>query len=111
MGLMCEIFKNNEFTLTGTHLSNVFFQGKTLIYLTDIADVLKKGITTRIASEFNTPLSLENNIILGNTLNTEVFEEELPFGFTTEQTQNILITNGKLTHRELFAMKLVSKFI
>ncbi|KKL59260.1 hypothetical protein LCGC14_2217130, partial [marine sediment metagenome] len=111
MGVMCEILKNNEFTLTGTHLSNVFFQGKTLIYLTDIVDELKKGITTRIASEFNTPLSLENNIIIGNTINTEIFEEELPFGFTTEQVQNILISNGTFSHRELFTMKLVSELV
>lgn len=110
-GVMCEVLKNNEFTFTGTHLSYVLFQGKTLIYLTDIADELKKGITTKIASEFNTPLHLENNIIMGNTINTEVYEEELPFGFTSEQVRNILVSNGIFSHRELFMMKLVSELV
>ena len=108
-GVMCEILKNNEFTLTGTHLSYLLFQGKSLIHLIEIVDVLKKGVTMRIASEFNTPLNLQNNIIMGNTVNTEVLEEEMPFGFTLEQVQNVLISNGTAPHRELFMMKLISE--
>ncbi|KKK60517.1 hypothetical protein LCGC14_3023570, partial [marine sediment metagenome] len=58
-----------------------------------------------------TPLHLENNIIMGNTINTEVYEEEMPFGFTMEQVQSILATNGTDSHRELFMMRLVSELV
>lgn len=110
-GLLCEILKNKDYTFNGTHLNYLLFQGKALLQLIEIADELKKGIETRIASEFNTPLQLENDITLGHTINTEVLEEELPFGFTEEQVKNLLIWNGSLISRELFAMKTVSELV
>ncbi|MHA2390622.1 MAG: hypothetical protein ACXAEX_01530 [Promethearchaeota archaeon] len=110
-GLLCEILKTNMYNLYGSNLNYVMFQGKALIYLTDIVDELKKGITTRIPSEFNTPLHLENNIIIGKTINTEVLEEEMSFGFTNEQSRNILIVNGSKSSRELLMMKMVTELI
>ncbi len=110
-GVLCEILKNKDYSFNGTHLNYLLFQGKALIHLIEIVDQLKKGIETRVASEFNTPLQLENYITLGHTINTEVLEEELPFGFTEEQIRNLLIVNGNLTSRQLFAMKAVSELV
>ncbi len=110
-GMRCEIVKNCEYSYNGTRLNYLLFQGKGLLHLIQIVDELKKGIETRVASEFNTPLQLENYITLGHTVNTEVLEEELPFGFTEDQVKNLLIMNGSLTSRELCAMKIVSELI
>ncbi|MHA2266797.1 MAG: hypothetical protein ACXAB8_03290 [Promethearchaeota archaeon] len=110
-GIRCEVLKNNQFSFNGTRLNYLLFQGKSLLHLIQIVDELKKGIETRVASEFNTPLQLENYIKLGHTINTEVLEEELPFGFTEDQAKNLLIINGVLNSRELFAMKTVSELI
>ncbi|MHA2280743.1 MAG: hypothetical protein ACXAC5_07815 [Promethearchaeota archaeon] len=110
-GMRCEIMKNNEYSFNGTRLNYLLFQGKALLHLIQIVDELKKGIETRVASEFNTPLQLENYIMLGHTVNTEVLEEELPFGFTEDQIKNLLILNGSLASRELFAMKTVSELV
>jgi hypothetical protein len=110
-GITYEILKNADYSFNGTHLNYLLFQGKTLVHLIEIVDELKKGIETRIASEFNTPLNLDNYITLGNTINTEVLEEELPFGFLEDQIKNLLVLNGNLISRELFAMKTVSELV
>ena len=110
-GLQCELVKNPLVSLHGTGLNYILFQGKALIHLTEIVSELKKGITTRIASEFNSPLHLENHITLGHTINTEVLEDEIPFGFTQEQARNIIITNGTVLNRDLTAMKLVAELV
>ncbi|MFX1428299.1 MAG: hypothetical protein ACFFBE_17730, partial [Promethearchaeota archaeon] len=110
-GMISNLIKNKDFNIGGTHLNYLIIQGKLLIYLTEIVDELKKGITTRIASEFNTPLTLENKIIVGDTINTEVLESEISFGFTEEQLHNLLIVNGTYSSRELLTMKLVSQMV
>jgi len=71
----------------------------------------KKGTETRIAAEFNTPLYLENDFLIGNTINTEFLEEEVPFGFNFEQSNRLLITNGRAEDRELLSMKIVSELV
>ncbi len=110
-GILCEILKTKDYSFYGSRLNYLLLQGKALLHLVEIVDELKKGIETKIASEFNTPLYLENYITLGNTINTEVLEEELPFGFLAEQIKNLLIVNGTLLSRELFAMKTVSELV
>lgn len=110
-GLRCELVKNPSVSLQGTGLNYILFQGKALIYLTEIVSELKKGITTRIASEFNSPLQLENHLTLGHTINTEVLEDEMPFGLTREQAGNIIISNGTGSARDLTAMKLVAELV
>ncbi|MFX1524009.1 MAG: hypothetical protein ACFFCC_10915 [Promethearchaeota archaeon] len=110
-GLICELMKSKDYSYYGSGLQYIILQGKALLYLIEIVDELKKGIETRVASEFNTPLSLENYITLGHTINTEVLEEELPFGFTKNQIRNLLVVNGVSSSRELFAMKVVSELV
>ncbi|MFX1279976.1 MAG: hypothetical protein ACFFA3_11205 [Promethearchaeota archaeon] len=110
-GLMCELLKTPLVSVHGSRLNYLLFQGKALVYLTEIVSELKKGITTRIASEFNTPLQLNNSITLGHTVNTEMLEEEMPFGFTKDQINNIIITNGTVGYRDLTAMKLVAELV
>ncbi|UCC19887.1 MAG: hypothetical protein JSV62_01010 [Promethearchaeota archaeon] len=110
-GYLFSTLKHNLFRLNGTHLNYVMFQGARMYPLTDIVDILKKGERTEIAAEFNTPLYLDNFITIGNTINTEVLETEVPFGFTLEQLHNLFITNGIPEHRELLAMKIVSELI
>ena len=110
-GFLCEVLKNKFFTRSGTHLNYIYFQGKTLMKLKEIAQDLKKGIETRIAAEFNTPLQLENFITIGNTINTEFLEEEIPLGFTVEQLKTLLIANGTTKSRDILAQKIVSELV
>ncbi|MFX1297957.1 MAG: hypothetical protein ACFFD2_24300, partial [Promethearchaeota archaeon] len=110
-GYLFSTLKNNLFRLNGSHLNYVMAQGALMYRLTDIVGILKKGERTEIAAEFNTPLYLENYITIGNTVNTEVMEREVPFGFTWEQLHNLFITNGIPKHRELLAMKIIAELI
>ncbi|MFX0136970.1 MAG: hypothetical protein ACFFDN_25250, partial [Candidatus Hodarchaeota archaeon] len=103
--------KNNLFRLNGTHLNYVMLQGARMYRLTDVVDILKKGVETKIAAEFNTPLYLENFITLGHTINTEVWEKEVPVGFTQEQLKNLLIVNGTSQKRDALCMKIVVELI
>ena len=96
--------KTKDYSFYGSRLNYLLFQGKAVLHLIEIVDELKKGIETRVASEFNSPLHLENDITLGHTINTEVLEKELPFGFSEDQVRNLLIVNGTLDSRELFAI-------
>ncbi|MFW9878072.1 MAG: hypothetical protein ACFFG0_33750, partial [Candidatus Thorarchaeota archaeon] len=111
LGFLNECIKNSIFRLSGTHLNQVYFQGKKLTELTDLANEFKKGIDTRIAAEFNTPLHLENYVTIGHTINTEFLEKEVPLGFTLKQLKQLLITNGTSEDREHLKMKIVAELI
>ena len=110
-GLLFETFKNKFFRRNGTHLSYLMFQGKTLMFLTEISDQFKKGIETRLAAEFNTPLHLTNFITIGHTINTEFLEQEVPMGFTLEQLRNLLVVNGTNSSREMLCQKIVVELV
>lgn len=110
-GVQCELLKTNRVRLQGTHLNQVIFEGKALSYIIHIADELKKGVETRIAAEFNSPMAMENFIEIGSTINTEILAEEVPTGFSFEQLHSLLITNGIAQSRELLAMKLVVELV
>ncbi|MFX1288982.1 MAG: hypothetical protein ACFFFY_10555, partial [Promethearchaeota archaeon] len=98
-GLIFETLKNKFFLRNGTHLNYVLYQGKTLRYLIALSDQFKKGIETKLATEFNTPLQLTNYITVGKTINTEFLESEVPAGFLLEHLHNLLITNGSSSNR------------
>ncbi|GAH14888.1 unnamed protein product, partial [marine sediment metagenome] len=89
----------------------MLYQGKTLQFLTTISDQFKKGVETRLAAEFNTPLQLKNEITVGSTINTEYLENEVPAGFLIEQVQNLFVTNGTNSSRELLAQKIVIELV
>jgi hypothetical protein len=110
-GYLFSTLKNNKFRHQGTHLNYVMLQGLTLTPLTTLSDALKKGLETRIAAEFNTPLHLENDIVIGNTVNTEVIEKEIPVGFTYSQVKNLLVVGGAFQYRQQFLMKYVAELI
>lgn len=110
-GILFSALKQNLFRLNGTHLNYVMFQGANMYPLTNIVNILKKGTRTEIAAEFNTPLYLDNDITIGHTINTEVLEREVSFGFTREQLKNLLIVNGAPKYRDLLAMKIVLELI
>ncbi len=110
-GYLSECFKNHNFRLNGSHLNYIYFQGKNLMELVKIVNEFKKGIDTRIAAEFNTPFQLTNFISIGNTINTEFLEEEIPLGFTYDQVKQLLITNGSTPFRELAKMKMAVELI
>ena len=110
-GFLNECFKNTIFRLGGTHLNQVYFQGKKLIELTHLANEFKKGLDTKVAAEFNTPLHIDNFITLGHTINTEFLEKEVPLGFTLKQIKQLLITNGTSEDREHLKMKLTAELI
>ncbi len=110
-GYLFSVLKHNLYRLNGTHLNYVMFQGAYMYPLTEIVDVLKKGVHIEIAAEFNTPLYLENFITIGHAFNTEVLETEVAFGFTREQLHNLLIMNGTSEHRDLISMKIISELI
>jgi len=110
-GLLFETLKNKFFLRNGTHLSYLLYQGKTLRYLATLSDQFKKGVETKLATEFNTPLQLTNFISVGNTINTEFLESEVPAGFLLEQLHSLLITNGSNSSRELLAQKIVIELV
>ncbi|MFX0104430.1 MAG: hypothetical protein ACFE75_02935 [Candidatus Hodarchaeota archaeon] len=110
-GYLFTSIKNNLFRLNGTHLNYVMLQGARMYPLTNVVDILKKGTETKIAAEFNTPLYLENFITIGNTINTEVWEREVPVGFTLEQLKNLLIVNGTSQNRDKLRMKIVTELV
>ena len=110
-GFLTESFKSNLYRKDGTHLNYLYFQGKTLINFIKIVNEFKKGVEVKIAAEFNTPLHLENNIVIGSTINTEFLEEEVPLGFKFEQLNRLLITNFTNEDRELLCMKIVSELV
>jgi hypothetical protein len=89
----------------------MLYQGKTLQFLTTISDQFKKGVETRLAAEFNTPLQLKNEITVGSTINTEYLENEVPAGFLIEQVRNLFVTNGTNSSRELLAQKIVVELV
>ncbi|TXT57101.1 MAG: membrane protein of unknown function [Promethearchaeota archaeon] len=99
--------KDVSFSLSGTNLNYLLLQGKTLQYLIEISDEFKRGLETRIAAEFTTPLHLKNGIIFGNTVNTEYLGEEVPAGLLLDQTQNLILVGGLRNSRDLLAMKIV----
>jgi hypothetical protein len=110
-GFIGTCFKNVSFNPAGTRLNYLYFQGKNLMELAKISGEHKKGLDTKIAAEFNTPIHLTNHAIIGRTINTEFLEEEKPLGFTLEQFKNLLITNGTAQGRELTKMKIAAELI
>ncbi len=110
-GLMFETLKNKFFLRNGTHLCYVLYQGKTLGFLAALSDQFKKGIETKLATEFNTPLQLTNDITVGKTINTEFLENEVPAGFLLEHLHNLLLTNGTNSNRELLSQKIVIELV
>ncbi|MFX0012904.1 MAG: hypothetical protein ACFE9R_21520, partial [Candidatus Hermodarchaeota archaeon] len=110
-GLLFETLKNKFFLRNGTHLNYILYQGINLRYLAALSDQFKKGVETKLATEFNTPLQLTNYVTVGNTINTEFLEGEVPAGFLLNQLRNLLITNGTYTNRELLAQKIVIELV
>ena len=110
-GLLFETLKNKFFLRNGTHLNYVLYQGINLCYLAALSDQFKKGVETKLATEFNTPLQLTNYVTVGNTINTEFLEREVPAGFLLNQLRNMLITNGTYSNRELLAQKIVIELV
>jgi hypothetical protein len=110
-GFLFTCLKQNLFRHQGTHLNYVMLQGHTLAPLSTVSDALKKGVETRIAAEFNTPLHLENDIVIGHTINTEVLEKEVAVGFTHAQVKNLLISGGAFQNRQLIMMRVVAELI
>jgi len=51
--------KTHDFKSDNTKLNYLYFQGKNLIKLIAISNEFKKGLETRVAAEFNTPLHLK----------------------------------------------------
>ena len=109
--LRLEVLKTKDFWLNGTHLTCALFQGTELEQLTHVSNVFKKGVETRIAAEFNSPLRMDNLISIGKSINTEFIEHEITAGFTLEQLHSLLITNGTQKNRELLVMKIVRELI
>ena len=103
--------KTHDFKNDNTKLNYLYFQGKNLIKLIAVSNEFKKGLETRIAAEFNTPLHLKNDLLIGKTVNTEMLEIEVELGFTYEQVKQLLITNGLPEQRELTTMRIVAELI
>ncbi|KKL45626.1 hypothetical protein LCGC14_2353740, partial [marine sediment metagenome] len=110
-GYLFSTLKDKKVRGGGSHLNYIMIQGTTLKTFTEVSGILKKGIETTIPAEFNTPLYLENSIVIGKTINTEVWEGEVDAGFTPQQLKNLLITNGIQNKRVLTAMKVVTEMI
>jgi len=110
-GYLFSILKDKKIRIDGSHLNYVMIQGTNLKPFTELVDVLKKGTENVIPAEFNTPLYLENSIVIGKAINTEVLEGEVNVGFTSQQLKHLLITNGTHNKRMLTIMKIVTELI
>ncbi|MFX1494359.1 MAG: hypothetical protein ACFFBZ_08780 [Promethearchaeota archaeon] len=110
-GFECELVKNNHIYANGSHLHHIVYQGTALLNIVSIPDELKKGVTTKMAAEFNTPLHLDNFIEIGHAFNTETLTPEAPAGFLLDQLHSVLITNGTIIDRELLNMKVAVELI
>ncbi len=103
--------KSKFFRLNGTHLNYVLFQGMTLTLINKVPDDLKKGIKTKLATEFNSPLELNNEILIGETINTEYWGKEIPSGFTFKQLHNLLLANGEENKKIELVTKIAMELI
>lgn len=110
-GLYITTLKSKFFRKAGSHMTYHIFQGKTLMHIIRIVDDFKKGIRTKVAAEFNTPLDMPNAITIGKTINTEFLETEIDAGFTKAQTKRLLLANGTFDSREQMLLKIVSEQI
>ncbi|KKN10752.1 hypothetical protein LCGC14_1033450 [marine sediment metagenome] len=110
-GYLFSTLKDKKVRGGGSHLNYMMIQGTTLIPFTEVVGILKKGLEITVPAEFNTPLYLENSIVIGKTINTEVWEGEIEVEFTPQQLKNLLITNGIHNKRVLTAMKVVTELI
>ncbi|MBA7519448.1 hypothetical protein ES705_11526 [subsurface metagenome] len=110
-GFVSNALKTRDFNFNNTGLDYLYFQGKNLINLISISNEFKKGLETRIAAEFNTPLHLKNDLLIGKTINTEMLENEVELGFTYDQVKRLLVTNGLPEQRELTTMRIVAELI
>ncbi|MFX1276033.1 MAG: hypothetical protein ACFFBP_18155 [Promethearchaeota archaeon] len=110
-GFLLECLKNKHFRMNGTHLHYLMYHGAYLAKMIKIFPEFKKGLDTRIASEFNTPFDLKNFITIGHTINTEVYREENEAGFTLDQLNELLITGGSNSSREMLMMRIVMDLI
>lgn len=108
--LMCAV-KTRNTRLGGSHLKYMLLQGLDFYPFMDIDNSFKKGIETKIAAEFNTPLHLDNEISLGHTINTEFLEQEITAGFSLEQARQLLIINGMNASREDVSLLLARNLI
>lgn len=110
-GFVSNALKTRDFNFNNTGLDYLYFQGKNLINLISISNEFKKGLETRIAAEFNTPLHLKNDLLIGKTINTEMLENEVELGFTYDQVKRLLVTNGLPEQREFTTMRIVAELI
>lgn len=111
MGILFEIFKTNRIRREGTHLYHIIFQGTTLPAFIWLSDMFKKGLETKIATEFNSPLHLENFITIGSTINTETLQREILAGFTKTQLDTLLVTNGNMEQQNLLVQRIVGELV
>lgn len=110
-GYLFESLKSKFFRVNGSHLGYLFIQGAYLARLIEIFPDFKKGLKSKIAAEFNAPLSLENVITIGHSINTEFHSKEIKAGFRKNQAGNVLITGGSLDSREMVMMKLALELV
>jgi hypothetical protein len=109
--ILMSVLKNRYTRLGGSHLKYTLMQGMDLYPFLEIDNAFKKGIETKIAAEFNTPLHLENEITLGHTINTEFLEKEVVAGFSLDQARRLLIINGTSASREEVSLLLARNLI
>jgi hypothetical protein len=109
--VLMSAIKNRYTRLGGSHLRYSLMQGMDLYHFLDIDNAFKKGIETKIAAEFNTPLHLNNDISLGHTINTEFLEKEVVAGFSLDQARQLLIMNGTDASRDEISLLLARNLI
>ena len=111
LGVKTLILKSKFFQRVGTYLPYVLIQGKILYHINKIMEELKKSVKTQVPAEFNSPLTLYNDLIIGDTINTEFLQSEIPFGFKTRQAERLLVSGGNASQRNSISEKIVSELI
>lgn len=83
---------------SGSGFPQYLMAGTTFAPYVQLMPDLKRGMETCIPAEFNTPTNLDNYVVLGNALNTEVLKEEGPAGLSEQCLSSPMVVLGGSPH-------------
>jgi len=93
---------------TGSGICQFLMAGTTFAPYVQLWPDLKRGLDTCIPAEFNTPTNLDNYVVLGNALNTEVLKEEGPAGLSEQCLSSPLAVLGGSPHERAAVIQKVA---
>jgi hypothetical protein len=93
---------------SGSGICQFLIAGSTFAPYVQLMPDLKRGLETCIPAEFNTPTNLDNYVILGNGLNTEILKEEGPAGLSEQCMASPVVVIGGSPHERAAVIQKVA---